>query len=71
MFGFMEFGNFLTVKQVIARTGLSRSTIWRLVRKGDLPSPIKIGRSVRWRESDLDKWEEEIAQQTANAVQSK
>jgi prophage regulatory protein len=60
MHGLMEFGNFFTVKQVMERTGLSRSTLWRLVKKGGFPPPIKIGKSARWRESDLDAWEEQL-----------
>ena len=42
---------------VEAATGLSRSTIYRLMRAGQFPEPVKVGlRAVRWRESDLATW---------------
>ena len=47
----------LTSKQLIAETGISRSTIYRLLRKGEFPKPIRIGpRGVRWLESDIKAW---------------
>lgn len=36
---------------------LSRSTIWRKVRDGQFPSPIRIGKSaVAWLSSDIQQW---------------
>jgi prophage regulatory protein len=44
--------------QVEARTGLSRSSIYRLMEAGAFPRPIRIGlRAVAWRASDLDRWQ--------------
>lgn len=38
-------------------TGLSCSSIYRLMRLGRFPAPIKVGlRKVGWRESDLTSW---------------
>ena len=39
------------------RIPLSRSTVWRLIRKGRFPAPLKIspGR-VAWREDDIQAW---------------
>ena len=38
-------------------TGLSRSSIYRLMRKGEFPLPVKVGPSaVRWKESDITVW---------------
>ena len=49
--------NCLTRQQVSARCGISRTTIYRLMRAGAFPEPIRIGpRAVRWREDDLVKW---------------
>jgi prophage regulatory protein len=42
---------------VLDRTGLSRSTLYRKMRKGSFPQQINIGdRCVGWRESDLASW---------------
>lgn len=38
-------------------TGLSRATIWRLIRAKKFPAPQKIStRCVAWRGSELDAW---------------
>ena len=43
--------------QVEARTGISRSTIYLWMEKGDFPRPVKLGaRLVAWRESDITAW---------------
>ena len=44
----------LTRCEVERRTGLSRSTIYRKMRDGSFPVPLKVSdRAVRWRESDI------------------
>ena len=43
--------------QVKARTGLSRSEIYRKVALGDFPSPIKLGqRASAWPEHEITAW---------------
>ena len=44
----------LTRPEVERRTGLSRSTIYRKMRDGTFPVPLKVSaRAVRWRERDI------------------
>lgn len=44
-------------KQVEARTGLSRSTIYLRINKGTFPRPIKLGvRAVGWLENEIEAW---------------
>ncbi|MCY3954464.1 MAG: AlpA family phage regulatory protein [Nitrospira sp.] len=44
----------LTRREVERRTGLSRSTLYRKMREGTFPVPVKISeRAVRWRDSDI------------------
>jgi prophage regulatory protein len=44
-------------KQVQARTGLSRSTIYLYVKDGVFPKPIALGpRAVGWIESEVSEW---------------
>lgn len=43
-----------TVKE---KSGLSRSTIYLRIKKGDFPKPISLGdRAVGWLENDIDDW---------------
>ena len=47
----------LRLSEVRTRTGLGRSTIYRKMRDGSFPEPLKIGaRAVRWRESEIEAW---------------
>lgn len=46
----------LTMHDVVALTGFARSHIHALVNTGRMPKPLKIGRSIRWRASDIDAW---------------
>ncbi len=45
------------LKTVLARTGLSRSTIYRKIAEGTFPSQIKISiNGAGWRESAINRW---------------
>ena len=47
----------LRLPDVLARTGLSRSTIYVRVANGTFPKPVPLGaRAVGWIESDVDTW---------------
>lgn len=38
-------------------TGLSRSTLYCWMKRGEFPQPVKLGsRIVAWRESDVTAW---------------
>ena len=44
----------LTRREVERRTGLSRSTLYKKMRDGTFPVPLKVSaRAVRWRASDI------------------
>ena len=44
----------LTRREVERRTGLSRSTLYKKMREGTFPVPLKVSeRAVRWRERDI------------------
>ena len=48
---------FISYDEVHDRTGLSRTTIWRLEKIKDFPQSVRISPGRRaWRESDLDRW---------------
>jgi len=51
--------SFLRGRGVSARTGLSRTTIWRLVKAKKFPKPVPItddGYAVGWVESEVEDW---------------
>ena len=49
---------YLTDIQIAERFGISRNSVWRLARTGELPSPINLFRATtRWRLSDIESFE--------------
>lgn len=45
------------LKTVLARTGLSRSTIYRKIAEGTFPPQIKISTNgAGWKESEINRW---------------
>jgi prophage regulatory protein len=49
----------IRLKTVLARTGLSRSTIYRKIAEGTFPRQIKISTNgAGWHESDINRWVE-------------
>lgn len=45
------------LKTVLARTGLSRSTLYRKIAEGTFPAQIKISvHGAGWRESSINTW---------------
>lgn len=48
---------FLRLPEVLARTGLSRSTIYVRLEEGRFPRPVSLGgRAVGWIEAEVDEW---------------
>ena len=46
----------LTVKDVAKLLNLAVRTVWRRRSAGEIPPPVEIGGSVRWRPDDLKSW---------------
>ena len=47
----------LRLDEVKSRCGLSRSSVYRLMRDGAFPEPLKVGlRSVRWPQAEIEAW---------------
>jgi prophage regulatory protein len=47
----------IRMKAVLARTGLSRTTIYRKIREGSFPAQIRISvHGAGWNESAINRW---------------
>jgi prophage regulatory protein len=58
-------------KQVEARTGLCRSTIYARVAAGAFPTPIRLGaRAVGWIEHEIETWLQDQVQNSRNPARS-
>ncbi|AMF95107.2 transcriptional regulator [Vibrio fluvialis] len=48
---------FLKLKEVMEKTALSRSAIYRKMNDGEFPESVSLGeRAVAWVESEVDEW---------------
>jgi excisionase family DNA binding protein len=46
----------LTASQVASMLSVSRRQVWRLASAGILPGRVKIGKLVRWRRDEIERW---------------
>lgn len=44
----------LRVSDVAKILSVGVSSVWRLARNGQLPAPIRVGGSTRWRRTDIE-----------------
>ncbi|HEF4887331.1 TPA: AlpA family transcriptional regulator [Klebsiella oxytoca] len=57
----------IRLPEVIKRTGVSRTTIYRLINKKSFPSPIKISeKTIAFVESEVNDWIEKLIHSSRN-----
>ena len=45
-------------------TGLTDKWFYKLIKDGDFPNPVKLGRSSRWLKSEVENWRQERINQS-------
>jgi excisionase family DNA binding protein len=55
-----EFDPLLTLAEVARRLRICSRGVWRLVARGELPAPVKVGSAARWLESEVRMYLEKI-----------
>jgi|AntRauTorcE11898_2_1112593.scaffolds.fasta_scaffold41705_1 prophage regulatory protein len=54
----------IRIKEVMDRTGLARSTIYKYISEEKFPQPTKLGpRTVAWVESEIENWINDLINQ--------
>lgn len=46
----------LSAEQVADLLGVSRAHIWRMLKRGQLPAPARLGRLSRWDRRTIETW---------------
>ena len=55
--------------EVERRTGLSRSSLYREMRRGSFPEPFRVGpKAVRWRLSEVEQWIDGLQRSHADGI---
>ena len=50
-------GVLLRMAQLTAMLGIHKSTVYRMMEKGEFPRPIRLGpNSVAWRTAEVEEW---------------
>jgi predicted DNA-binding transcriptional regulator AlpA len=71
----MDLKLFLSDKDLAARYGVTRATIWRWRAEGTLPEPVRVSsNTTRWRKADIEEHDKQLelatrATKTAQAAQ--
>ena len=47
---------FMSAQQLSKALGISRSGLFQLAQRGELPKGVKIGKSRRWAVSEINAW---------------
>ena len=50
---------FVDMAFITQLTGLTDKWFYKLIQLGEFPKPIKLGRSSRWLESEVEAWREQ------------
>ena len=59
---------YLNIQEITASLKVSKSTLWRWIKQGLFPRPVRLGpKAVRWRESDIAAWDRERTAAEASA----
>jgi excisionase family DNA binding protein len=53
----------VSVKEVAALLGISVRKVWRMIAAGQFVAPVRMGRSRRWPQSEIQQYVEELKQQ--------
>lgn len=62
----------LRLPEVMARTGLSRSTIYLRVSQNEFPKPVSLGaRAVGWVEAEIQEWLQQQIESSRKGVSEK
>ena len=51
----------LILKEVVNIVSFKRSTIYKFIKQGSFPKPLKIGYSSRWKMSEIRQWMENFS----------
>lgn len=46
----------IDLPRVLTMTGLRKSTIYALAKRGDFPAPAKLGAASRWSRAEVEGW---------------
>lgn len=57
-----QFSDFLLRRKEVEKiAGISRASIYRLIKAGKFPAPVNLGTgAVRWRQSDVIAWQSSL-----------
>lgn len=50
----------LRLRALTVLLGISRTTVWRRVKNGEIPAPIRLGgtksQAIGWRRTEIERW---------------
>ena len=46
----------LTVRDITASLNIARTTLYHMIKRGEFPQPIRIGKALRWEADTIEKY---------------
>ena len=56
----------LTAEDIAKMHKVDKRTVYRWTQSGVLPAPVQIGRTLRWRQQDIDAWHDYLREHRAD-----
>lgn len=53
---------FLRLPAVLLKAGLSKTSVYRLIKRREFPAPVKAGSISLWLEDDVNQWIQKMLQ---------
>jgi len=54
----------ISAKEMLPHLPIKRSTLWKWVKMGAFPAPVKVNSLTRWRVTDVNLWLAQFANQS-------
>ena len=62
---------YMRCREVTEVLGISKTTIYELLKRGEFPQPVKIGtKAVRWPADAIERWQRDKSQHAAVAAKN-
>lgn len=65
-----ELDRLITVQELAATLGLDKSSVYRLMNSGEIPAPVRVGHSVRFKLSEVRKFLAELPEHSGGDLRA-
>ena len=64
----MPVEQFHKISDLTKSLGICRAQVYKLIKQGEFPRPLKIGASSVWRDSDIAAWQSRLIEESQEGI---